>query len=96
MVAITMRFLAGGRPLYLGCRYGISTAYTVIYETLASMDAALDNIKSPQSDDDCRREVAAFHRLRNSPHRGIFAAMDGIAISITCPRLSCCTDPRNY
>jgi hypothetical protein len=56
------------------------------------MDEALDNIRFPQSDDDCRREAAAFHKLRYYPLRGIIAAMDGIAIEITCPRLPCCPD----
>jgi hypothetical protein len=49
------------------------------------MDAALDNINFPQLHDDCRREAAAFHRLRYSPLRGIIAAIDAIAIAITCP-----------
>jgi hypothetical protein len=93
-----MSFLAGGRPLDLGWPYGIadSTVYTVIDETPASMDVALDNIKFPQSDDDCRWEATALYRLRKSPLRGIIAAMDGIAIAITWPRLSCCSEPQKY
>jgi hypothetical protein len=93
-----MRFLAGGQPLDLGWPYGIadSTVYMVIDETLASMDVMLDNIKFPQTEYDCIHEAAAFQKLRSSPFRGIIAAMDGIAVAITCPRLSCCPDPRKY
>jgi hypothetical protein len=56
----------------------------------------LDSIKFPRTEDDCRSEAVAFQRLHSSPFGGIIAAMDGIAITITCPRLSCCPDPRKY
>jgi DDE superfamily endonuclease len=98
MVAITMRFLSGGQPLDLGWPYGIadSTVYMVIDDTIASMDVMLDKIKFPQTEYDCMHEAAAFQRLCRSPFCGIIAAMDGIAIAITCHRLSCCPDPRKY
>jgi DDE superfamily endonuclease len=98
MAAIPMRFLAGGQLLDFGLPCGIadSPVYIAIDETLATMDAILDNIKFPETEDDCRSDAVSIQRLRRSPFRGIIAAMDGIAVSITCPRLSCCPDPRKY
>jgi hypothetical protein len=56
MVAITMYFLAEDQLLDLGWPYGIadSTVYIEIDETLATMDTMLDNIKFPETEDDCR------------------------------------------
>jgi hypothetical protein len=73
MVDTTIRLLAGGQQLDLGWPYGIadSTVYIVIDETLASMDATLDDIMFPQTEDDCRSETAAFQRLNHSPFHGI-------------------------
>jgi hypothetical protein len=51
------------------------------------MDALLDNIRFQRTEDDCRNEAAAFQRLRLSTFRGIIAAMDGIAVAITCSSL---------
>jgi hypothetical protein len=98
MMAITTRFLVGGKPLDLGWPNGIadSTVCILIDETLASMDATLDNIKFPQTEYDCRSESVAFQRLRSSPFGAIIAAMDGIAIAITCRRLSSCPNTQKY
>jgi hypothetical protein len=52
------------------------------------------NIHFPKTEANCQRESAAFTRIRNSPLRGIIAALDGIAVGIYCHRLLCCPDPR--
>jgi hypothetical protein len=59
-VSITMRFLAGGKVLDLGWPYGIadSTLYTIIDETLAAMDATLDNIKFLLTEVNCKSDAA--------------------------------------
>jgi DDE superfamily endonuclease len=98
MPAVTMRYLAGGQALDLGWPFGIadSTTYQVIEETLEAIDRHLKNIPFLETEAHWQREAAAFTRLRNSPLRGIIAALDGIAVGICCPRLSCCPDPRKY
>jgi hypothetical protein len=98
MVAMTMRFLAGGKVLDFGWPYGVanSTIYTLIDETLAALDATPDNNKFPQTEDDCRSEAAAFQRLHLSPFPGVTVALDGIAVAIPFPRLSCCPDTPKY
>jgi DDE superfamily endonuclease len=98
MLAVTMWYLGGGQALYLGWPFGIadSTTYQVIDETLEAINWLLKNIHFPETEGNCQREAAAFTRLRNSPLRGIIAALDGIAVGICCPRLSCCPDPPKY
>jgi hypothetical protein len=95
MLAVTMRYLAGGQALDLGWPFGIadSTTYHVIDENLEAINRHLKNIHFPETEANCQREAAALTRLRNSPRRGIIAALDGIAVGICCPRLSCCPDP---
>jgi DDE superfamily endonuclease len=68
----------------------------VIDETLEALNRHLKNIHFRETEADCQREAAAFTRLRNSPLGGIIAALDGIAVDICCPQLSCCPDPRKY
>jgi hypothetical protein len=98
MLAVTMRYLAGGQALDLGWLFGIaaSITYQVIDENLEAINRHLKNVPFPETEANCQQEAAAFMRLRNSPLRGIIAALDGIAVGIFCPRLSCCPDPRKY
>jgi hypothetical protein len=90
MLSITMWYLAGGQALDLGWPFGIadSTTYQVIDETLEAINRQLKNIHFTETEANCQREAAAFTRLRNTPLRGIIAALDGIAVGICFPRLS--------
>jgi hypothetical protein len=98
MIAITMRYLAGGHALDLWWPFGIvdSTSYQVIDETLEAANRRLKYIHFPETEKNCQREAAVFTRLRNSPLRDIIAALEVIAVGICCPRISCCLDPRKY
>jgi DDE superfamily endonuclease len=59
MTAVTLRYLAGGRILDLGWLYGLgdSTVYAVIDETMDAIDAALQNITFPSTEDDAESEA---------------------------------------
>jgi DDE superfamily endonuclease len=98
MVAITLRYLAGGQILDIGWSYGVadSTAYQVVDETLAAMNYNLGNIIFPATEEECKAAADGFQSLRGCPWYGVISALDGIAVAIHCPRLSCCPDPRKY
>jgi hypothetical protein len=95
MIAITLRFLEGAKCLDLAWPYciAIPTAYCATDETLALLDDAMQNIKFPSTEDECRAASEGLQRLRNSPFYGVIGAMDGTAIAIRAPSLSECPNP---
>jgi DDE superfamily endonuclease len=97
MVAITLRYLAGGQILDIAGPYGIAdpTVYQVVDETLAAINYHLDNIIFLVTEE---RNAAAevFQSLRVFPWYGVITALDSIAVAIRCLRLSCCPNPQKY
>jgi hypothetical protein len=98
MLAISLRILAGACYLDVAWPYGVAevTVYAILDETLRVIDRVLDNIHFPSSEAECLAEAKTFQAARGSPLFGIIAALDGIAISIHCPRRTECSDPRKY
>jgi DDE superfamily endonuclease len=98
MVAMTLRYLAGGQILDIAWPYGIadSTTYQVVDETLAAINYHLDNIIFRVTEEEYKAAPGGFQALRGCPWYGLITALDGIAVAIRCPRLSCCSDPQKY
>jgi DDE superfamily endonuclease len=98
MVAITLRYLAGGQILDITWPYGVadSTAYQVVDETLAAINYHLDNIIFPVTEEECNAAADEFQSFRGCPWYGVITELDGIAVAIRFPRLSCCPDPQKY
>jgi DDE superfamily endonuclease len=60
------------------------------------LDGALQNIKFPYTEDECRAASDGFQRLRDSPYFGVIGAIDGIAIAIRAPSPSEWLNPRSF
>jgi hypothetical protein len=60
------------------------------------LDDALQNIKFPYTEDECRAASEGFQRLRDSSFFGVIGAIDGIAIAIRAPFPSEWLNPRSF
>jgi len=98
MLCTTLRILAGASYLDVRWPYGVarSTTYTIFYETLEVLNKVLPAIRFPVTNAECREKAQQFRSKRRSPLYGIVAALDGIAITISQPKISETPDPRKY
>jgi hypothetical protein len=82
MVAVTLRYLAGGQILDIAWLYGVadSTTYQVVDETLATMNYYLDNIIFPATEE-CKAAADGFQSRPGRPWYGVITALSRRTVS---------------
>lgn len=85
-LCVTLRILAGASYLDVRWPYriGRSTTYLVFWQLLSALNKALPKLSFPEREEECLRSSLLFQQSRNSPNRGIIAALVGhFLVSIT-------------
>lgn len=98
MLCVTLRLFAGANYLDVGWSYGNAqpTLFHVFHQALYALNQKLPHIQFLITEEECSESALLFQQKMKSPFIGLIALFDGVAITITQPRLCDAPDQKQY